>query len=229
MKISEMEKMSMKDLEDKIEGIIRERARKISEVFEFAKKRLNWMPHVDKNAEINYDLVKEFQILDMYETNKVLTPHEYALKLKQWKMNALDMFSEKVRWVGDGGQLVSMHECPMSFLRMVSAIQNEVNETDGWRRETSNDNEMITIFGKKTFKMVKGVLEYETNDTKRVIDGMDMEELAMVADSTDKGMLQRMIWFKASKILKDRPVLELNYYLIKKEIDKYGKQGNKRL
>lgn len=117
----------------------------------------------------------------------------------------------------------------MSFLRMVSALQKEVNETDGWSRRTSNDDEMITIFGEKTFKMVKSVLEYETNDTKRVIDGMDMEELAIIAESADKSMLQKMIWFKASKILKDKPTLELNYYLIKKEIDKYGKQGNKRL
>lgn len=229
MKISEMEKMPMKDLENKIESIIRERAGKISEVFAFAKERLNWMPHMDKNAEINYDLVNEFHILDMYDINEVLTPHEYALILKQWRMNVLDMFSRKVRWVGEGGQLVSMYECPMSFLRMVSALQKEVNETDGWSRRTSNDNEMITIFGEKTFKMVKSVLEHETNDTKRVIDEMDMEELAIIAGYTDKSMLQRMIWFKASKILKDKPTLELNYYLIKKEIDKYGKQGNKRI
>lgn len=224
MKIDEMEKMPMKDLENKIEGIIRERARKMSEVFAFAKERLNWMPHVDKNAEINYGLVNEFHILDMYDINEVLAPHEYALMLKQWRMNVLDMFSKKVRWVGEGGQLVSMYECPMSFLRMVSALQKEVNETDGWSRRTSNDDEMITIFGEKTFKMVKSVLEYETNDTKRVIDGMDMEELAIIAESADKSMLQKMIWFKASKILKDKPTLELNYYLIKKEIDKYNQE-----
>lgn len=221
MKIAEMEKLSMRDLMTRIDNIIERKKQNIKEVIGFARTKLNWIPDINSCAEINMDLSKEFPILDMYGINEVLPTAEYAMKLVNWKNEVLEMFSRDIDWIGEEGKIIVLNGSSASFERFLIAMQSDMEQKDGWIVSGNNyGSTMITIESPKLFKEVKKILERSTEMTEKLINSSDMEELAMIAKSSDKNLLSRIIFFKASKIMKDEPVLNLNYYLIKKEIDK---------